>query len=153
MATTADTTAVGATVLKQLSAFVRKLAFDIQARLVLAMQGARSGRIYKKRSRSAGISAKGRKKARGRGRLHQASAPGEAPAVDSGALRVAVSRAPRIISATQAEINITPLYAEFLERGTTRMAARPFIRPAIQGAIKAAGKGGVIQTLRITGLD
>lgn len=62
------------------------------------------------------------------GTFHQASAPGESPAVDTGALRQSIDStigptdggARGIVSATQS-------YAVNLEFGTERMAPRPFL--------------------------
>lgn len=62
---------------------------------------------------------------------HQASAPGEAPAVDTGLLRasydIAVDEA-----AKHVDVGTNVVYAPMLEYGTSRMAARPHFRPAIE---------------------
>ena len=57
------------------------------------------------------------------------SAPGEPPGLDTGFLRNSV----QVDSVTPTEAIIAPHtdYAEFLEFGTSRMAARPFMRPAL----------------------
>jgi hypothetical protein len=89
--------------------------------------GSRSGRVYKRR-----------------GRVHQASAPGEAPAGDSGTLENsgAVEVSPDGMTAT-ATFNAP--HASDLETGTADIAARPFLGPAAQsqerGYIAAVGKG------------
>lgn len=80
----------------------------------LIIETPKSGRIYK---RSIG--------------LHQASAPGEPPANMLGILansfKVNVTQTGTLITAS---ITNTAPYAKFLEFGTRKMAARPFMRPA-----------------------
>lgn len=80
------------------------------------LKGPKTGRIYKL----------------GR-RVHQASAPGEPPANDTG----------RLVSSLRAEISTEALtasliagtqYAIYLEFGTRRMEPRPFLRPAAEKA-------------------
>jgi HK97 gp10 family phage protein len=78
---------------------------------------------------------------------HTASAPGQAPASDSGKLVGSIRYKKK--SATEHEVSINSEYALALEVGTSRMAARPFITPALQKAkkklmkaIKAINKGG-----------
>jgi HK97 gp10 family phage protein len=67
------------------------------------------------------------------GVTHQASAPGEAPATDTG----------RLVSSIVADVERTPngpvgvvvartAYATYLEFGTRRMAPRPFMLPAFE---------------------
>lgn len=62
-------------------------------------------------------------------REHTASAPGQAPANDTGKLAGGINY--NRISDNLHEIKITTEYALALEVGTSRMAARPFIMPAI----------------------
>lgn len=73
----------------------------------------KTGRIYKRR-----------------GVFHQASAPGEAPASDTGALVNA-----RRIEANEQNLSARLIFssghAAFLEYGTIRMAARPFARRSL----------------------
>jgi len=78
---------------------------------------------------------------------HTASAPGQAPASDSGKLVGSIRYEKK--SKTEHEVSINSEYALALEVGTSRMAARPFIQPALQKAkkklmkaIKAINKGG-----------
>lgn len=61
---------------------------------------------------------------------HQASAPGEAPASDTGYL---VNNREIVIDAVniRAYLIFHALYALFLEYGTDRMEPRPFARPAL----------------------
>jgi len=61
---------------------------------------------------------------------HQASAPGESPASDTGRLTGS------IFFDTQGPLTATVgsrlVYALWLEYGTSRMAARPYFRPAVE---------------------
>lgn len=88
-------------------------------------RGPKTGRIYKRR-----------------GVTHQASAPGQAPATDTGMLaRNIVSSAKDGVAVVEARTK----YAVHLEYGTRRTAARPFLTPAvernrarIQGLVRSA---------------
>ena len=68
---------------------------------------------------------------------HQASAPGETPAVDTGTLVNSISTwvdsqsDERIVMGVGTGI----LYAKFLEFGTRHMEARPFMRPAVDNNV------------------
>lgn len=108
---------------------VRGVTFAIDAMMKLLMTEPKSGTAY----------------TRG-GRTHIASAPGEAPAVDTGFLINSIQT--RIISDTEAEIIIPAEYAEALEFGTADLAARPFVRPAIDSVLKDFGRGGILAGLR-----
>ena len=74
------------------------------------------------------------------GKAHQASAPGEPPAVDTGLLRASFFPQPGQIvigkSATEMWVDIgvgaNVLYATYLEYGTRFMAPRPLWRPAFE---------------------
>ncbi len=76
--------------------------------------GERSGRVYR----------------RGKTKTHQASAPGEAPANDYGNLRQK-TQADQVIArdgdSLVGRIVANTNYAEALEVGTERMAARPYL--------------------------
>ena len=75
--------------------------------------GPKTGRVYRRR----GVS-------------HQASAPGEAPASDTGALvqRSSTRYEPNDLRGV---VSFHAAYAALLEFGTTRMEPRPFLRPAL----------------------
>ena len=81
-----------------------------------AMRQPKSGRVYKL---SKNIS-------------HQASAPGEAPAVDTSALINSIQV--EMTGKTQATVSTNIEYAAALEFGTSdgHIAARPFFRPAVR---------------------
>lgn len=79
----------------------------------LVQRGAKTGRIYRKTNPN---------------RTHQASAPGQPPASDTGTLAnsIGVERLP-----DRAEISAVTPYALPLEWGTRRMAPRPFMTRAL----------------------
>jgi HK97 gp10 family phage protein len=81
--------------------------------LRLIMQTSKTGRFY-----------------RTRGVVHQASAPGEAPASDTGRLVQSITTAydNKKLAGT---VSANTAYAEYLEFGTAKMAERPFMRPAL----------------------
>lgn len=92
---------------------IAETALAIEADVVTRIQrGPASGRIYKRR-----------------GVTHQASAPGEAPMSDTGALAGSVYND---ISPMAATVGSRLAYAAYLEHGTRRMAARPVWRPVAE---------------------
>lgn len=77
--------------------------------------GAKSGRIYRRGSIT-----------------HQASAPGQSPATDTGVLiRSAKTEVDTAAKEINGVVSFGALYARMLEFGTRRMAARPFFGQAI----------------------
>lgn len=67
---------------------------------------------------------------------HQASAPGEPPATDTGKL---VSSIVSDAQGTKAWIEARSIYAPWLEYGTRHMVARPFMQPAIEANRQRVG--------------
>src|SRR5690625_2149800 len=63
-------------------------------------------------------------------KTHTASAPGDAPNIDTGRLinSLNVTRS----GSTSAEVSANVEYAAWLELGTTNMKARPFLTPAVE---------------------
>lgn len=61
---------------------------------------------------------------------HVASAPGEPPAIDTGNL--ANSMAHQMIGPTEGEVTVGAEYSVELEMGAARIAARPFLGPAVE---------------------
>jgi HK97 gp10 family phage protein len=87
--------------------YVKQSTLAINTRARLAMAAEKRGRIYGN---------------------HQASAPGEAPAVDTGMLTNSLDV---FFESDVKGTAYTPLeYAEYLEYGTIRMRPRPFYIPA-----------------------
>lgn len=87
-----------------IAAFLQDAASSTRNTLREGMQGPHSGRTYN----------------RG-GRLHQASAPNEVPAIDRGALRASVRS---LITETSEETGTNTPYAGYLKSGTRKMGAR-----------------------------
>lgn len=77
------------------------------------LQGQKSGRIYRRR-----------------GIEHKASAPGEAPASDTGRLANSIDTSYEDRGLTGI-VHVRAEYAPFLEFGTIKMEPRPFMRPAL----------------------
>lgn len=89
----------------------------------------RRGRFRARQSRGLG----GR--ARGPGtRIHRASAPGQPPAEDTGKLYREITV--RRLKSGHYRVRFGARYAGFLEFGTSRMAARPYVLPAIDTAVR-----------------
>lgn len=89
---------------------VEETVFEVETDIKTAMAGPKSGRIYDD---------------------HQASAPGEAPAIDTGAL---INSIQTEIDGTEGAVSTNQEYAEYLEHGTSRMAPRPAWTPAAERA-------------------
>jgi hypothetical protein len=106
--------AIGEQMAREIDEECERTALDIQARAQMAIQNPpKSGRIYQHGNV-----------------LHQASAPGEAPASDTGALATNVTvnhDGPSDWSTTWNEE-----YAPDLEYGTPTILPRPFARPAVE---------------------
>lgn len=86
------------------------------------LSGQRSGRVYKKS---------------GKKTSYTASAPGEPPAVRSGKLRRsfrAVSKASAGSATAKVAIETDTHYAGYLEYGTRKMAARPYVDKIMEEA-------------------
>lgn len=98
---------------QEAGAFIRKVAFGLVTEMRLSFSKPKSGRLYR----------------RGRTTVHQASAPGEPPAVDTGFLTNSIQVATP--GPLTAEIQIPAEYAAYLELGTRRIAPRPYVQPAI----------------------
>ena len=96
------------------SQIVRDTAFSILLLARHAMMGPKHGKVYQKA-----------------GRVHQASAPGEAPAIDLGNLLN--SLAVEIVSDLTARVTVGAEYGSPLEFGTVdgKIAPRPYLRPAV----------------------
>lgn len=89
---------------------------DMDRTVQTGMRAGGSGRVYVRGARA-----------------HQASAPGQMPAVDLGMLVGSLSH--EIIRGRYTGYYFTAvLYAPMLEYGTSRMLARPFLTPAAEQA-------------------
>jgi HK97 gp10 family phage protein len=101
---------------------VRETVFAIEGRAKQEMAAAKSGRRYGS---------------------HVASAPGEAPAVDLGALINSIQTA---MDGTKGQVYTNMLYAVYLEFGTRKMAPRPFFTPAAEES-----RGNFVRKMRDLG--
>lgn len=129
---TGDTITPGLKRLKQkipdaLRDAIREIAFDIRIKAMeLITSGPKTGTTYKRKSVS-----------------HQASAPGEAPASDTGDLLSHITVAAH---GRYTDVGTEKLHGLYLEGGTKvkdveRIAPRPFLAPALEehsGRIEAA---------------
>ena len=93
-------------------------AQEMRSEIVLTLSSPGQGRIYQTGRKTKPHD------------THQASAPGDAPAVDTGRLRqsIGVQR----VGEGHYRVGTNVQYAPLLEFGTRRMAARPFIRPSLE---------------------
>lgn len=94
---------------------VMETALAVEATAKVEIQtGAKSGRVYKRGSKS-----------------HIASAPGQAPATDTGNLVNSIATAEGT-TGISAVVAVNAEYAEVLEFGGIHMKARPFLAPAVR---------------------
>lgn len=90
-------------------------AEDVRTEAIrLVLEPPKTGRIYRRR-----------------GVEHQASAPGEAPASDTGTLVSRIDVDYTNLSELVVRVGAHTDYAAFLEFGTRKMEPRPFMRPAL----------------------
>lgn len=130
----------------QISRVIRKTVFDIDASIKRSMAEPKTGRRY----------ARGKAKGK-RQRFHQASAPGESPAIDTGFL--VNSMTPTFPSKTEGILDIGAEYAPHLEYGaenagrsrTVTIEPRPFVGPAIRDVLTQLQKDDEIESF--TGID
>jgi HK97 gp10 family phage protein len=100
---------------KQIQDIVRGTAQNVRSHAIKAVQrGRKSGEVYEKYQPK---------------RTHRASAPGQAPATDTGAL---VRSIQADIRGRSAEVAANVDYAVYLEFGTQDMEPRPFLFPALE---------------------
>jgi hypothetical protein len=126
---------------------IQRTAVRVQATAVRSIQrGPKSGRRYRRGSK-----------------WHQASAPGQAPATDTGALASSVAR---VDGTMESAVGTGLNYGRDLEFGTSKMAARPWLLPALESqrqyfaaginkllekAAKGAGKSAANLIRRLAG--
>ena len=130
--------AIGEQMAREIDEVCNSTALDIQARAQLAiMNPPKSGRIYElgeqqisfKTAKGKEVSFTARKGQASK--LHQASAPNEAPATDTGNL--AGSAYTKKTGDADYETGFTAEYAAHLEFGAPKaaIAPRPYLRPAV----------------------
>lgn len=96
----------------QLNQIVRKAALDLKAQMILSFKQPKHGLTYQRGSKT-----------------HTSSAEGEAPAIDTGVLMSSIQVTNE--SAYTSTVTVGSEYGAYLEFGTKRMGARPFVVPAI----------------------
>lgn len=97
----------------KVKALIAKYALKIEATVKKKLSGPGSGRVYY----------------RGEGIVHQASAPGEPPATDTGRLRASVHH---VLEGVAAQVIADTEYAAALEFGTDKIEPRPYMKPALE---------------------
>jgi len=95
---------------------IRRTTLEIERSAKLSMQEGKTGRLYDRPG----------------GKVHVASAPGEAPAIDYSVLVNSIqSGFPELLTGV---VYTTTEYAPVLEFGGVRLEARPFFTPAAERA-------------------
>ncbi len=110
---------IGPAVRRRLARIVAQTALAVEGDARGAMAEAKHGRSYRRRG----------------GRLHVASAPGEAPAIDTGALAGSVQAGEAGPLAW--EVAVGAEYGAILEFGSEHIEPRPFLGPAVEAQREA----------------
>ena len=100
----------------QLQKLIAKTALAIEKTAKESMSQQGTGRWYRNRGPGRGD--------------HQASAPGQPPATDTGRLRASIRTDLSDLVHLTAEVGTNVEYGPHLEFGTATMAARPWLKPA-----------------------
>jgi hypothetical protein len=98
---------------------ITDLVTDTHAIAVAGIQSGGGGRVYQKSNPT---------------RTHRASAPGDYPATDTGRLVSSVRMILPTASSVAGEVGTSVKYGAWLEFGTSRMAARPWLLPSFERA-------------------
>lgn len=113
-----NSAAFDAAVARQAKPIIDRKLTEIKAEMIEEFNAPKSGREYPRRNR--------------------ASAPGEAPARQTGTLQASISE-PRVGKVGRKVVGVLFIaapYAGYLERGTPRIKPRPFVRPAIEEILR-----------------
>lgn len=100
------------------AAYLKRMGVSAERAFKQGVASPKSGRVY----------------LRSGGRVHQASAPGEYPARDSGRHLATISHRS---NATEMVVGSGMFYAKFLRNGTSKMAPRRMSQNALQDAMRA----------------
>lgn len=96
---------------------MHKATFMVERDVKKSFSKVGAGRVYKK----------------GKGKIHIASAPGQPPAIDTGALRSSIQSKVQVKGLNVVgEVGSDMPYSLFLELGTRTMAKRPYLMPAVR---------------------
>lgn len=103
-------------IVKEVRAEIFLLSKEVESDAKISIQrGPKTGLIYKRKNVS-----------------HRASAPGEAPATDTGSLVSSITHGQVDVTGFVYEVGTNSKYAKPLEFGTRKMASRPFLQPALE---------------------
>ena len=119
--------------LKEVQDAIRAYQGDISKQLGLIVNAAALEAVSDVRRAIQGPPKTGREYPRGRDKIHRASAPGQAPATDTGTLVSSIYNEDRGRNAKALGSRLP--YAFYLEFGTFKMDARPSWIPAVERAI------------------
>ena len=119
--------------LKDVQDAIRAYKGDISKQLGLIVNAAALEAVSDVRRAIQGPPKTGREYPRGRDKIHRASAPGQAPATDTGTLVSSIYNEDRGRNAKAIGSRLP--YAFYLEFGTFKMDARPSWIPAVERAI------------------
>ena len=119
--------------LKEVQDAIRAYQGDISKQLGLIVNAAALEAVSDVRRAIQGPPKTGREYPRGRDKIHRASAPGQAPATDTGTLVSSIYNEDRGRNAKAIGSRLP--YAFYLEFGTFKMDARPSWVPAVERAI------------------
>ena len=119
--------------LKEVQDAIRAYKGDISKQLGLIVNAAALEAVSDVRRAIQGPPKTGREYPRGRDKIHRASAPGQAPATDTGTLVSSIYNEDRGRNAKAIGSRLP--YAFYLEFGTFKMDARPSWIPAVERAI------------------
>lgn len=119
--------------LKEVQDAIRAYQGDISKQLGLIVNAAAVEAVSDVRRAIQGPPKTGREYPRGRDKIHRASAPGQAPATDTGTLVISIYNEDRGRNAKAIGSRLP--YAFYLEFGTFKMDARPSWVPAVERAI------------------
>lgn len=119
--------------LKEVQEAIRAYQGDISRQLGLIVNAAAIEAVNDVKRAIQGPPKTGREYARGRDKIHRASAPGQAPATDTGTLVSSIYNEDR--GEYSKAIGSRLDYAYYLEFGTFRIAPRPAWIPAVERTI------------------
>jgi hypothetical protein len=107
------------------SIIIEDFVFDLKSKFFELFGGIKTGRVYRRPKPLT--------------TYYRASAPGEPPAIRTGNLFRSIRESfPEPLTG---QLVIGASYAEHLERGTSRLAARPFIGPGIKSVTARFNQG------------
>ncbi len=121
---------------RAMDAVIKRAVLRVSNRIVKTLQkGSRSGRSYPRPG----------------GSVHVASAPGEPPKSDTGFLakHVKPTTTKSRGNVVSAAVVISAKYSALLEFGTSRMKARPFVRPSFELERPAIRRDAVVTLKKV----